>query len=395
MVYVNNRYIGIDLTDPYAVRRRSGSVVEFVPEGDGLRGCLKVRDDLCWPAIYPNRATDLSVDTPWPAGWPEAGFEDRLWIAIDGPQGLAAESGATIRSSECESGTPGRTPHDYPHPDMPFSGFVTGSVVLWSQLTRFLNNLVHVDTGVRPPDNAQINLCEVYPGVTWFDLTRPRRMPPKSEQEGKQARIALLEQLGVRVPSGTIQRRDADDVLDAGVGALVAYAWSRDVHRLYGEEPSRDERTQTLREGYIRSFRRGDLPGSDLSDFKAIDEEIQMYRDRRAGCVVNLNNNGVIPKNQEEVVAQVADPVYDEYLQLCLQDNGGVWEQHNDWLIDLAPEVTLLTADGLNLRLSPSNHGAGQWKCLPTCLSLARRYGFEGDYLSGANSILLPVRIAD
>ena len=44
--YVNDRYIGIDPTDPYAALCRPGSVVEFVPEGNGFRGCLKVRDDL-------------------------------------------------------------------------------------------------------------------------------------------------------------------------------------------------------------------------------------------------------------------------------------------------------------------------------------------------------------
>ncbi len=215
---MSDRYIGIDLTDPYAARRRRSTVIEFIPEGEDFRGCLKVRDDLCWPLKYPKRAADLSVDTPWPMGWPEAGSEDRLWIAIDGPQGLAAEPGQTIRICECESGAPGRTPHDYPHQDMPFSGFVTGSVVLWSQILRFLKNPVHVDDGGTPSSNTRINLCEVFPGVTWFDLTRPRRMPPKSEREGKQARISLLEQLGVRVPSDTVRRRDADDILDAGSG---------------------------------------------------------------------------------------------------------------------------------------------------------------------------------
>jgi hypothetical protein len=87
--------------------------------------------------------------------------------------------------------------------------------------------------------------------------------------------------------------------------------------------------------------------------------------------------------------------VFDDYVLLCLKDNGGVWEQHNNWLIGLDPDVSLLTEDCLNLRLSAANYNAGQWKCLPTCLSLARHYGFVGNHLSDTNGILVPVRIVD
>ena len=130
-----------------------------------------------------------------------------------------------------------------------------------------------------------------------------------------------------------------------------------------------------MREGYIRSLRLDDLPGGDRCDFRVIDEQVQKYRERQAGSVVSLNKEGVTPENQQEVLARVADQVYDEYLLLCLKDNGGVWEQHNNWLIGLDPDVSLLTEDRLNVRLSPSNYRSGQWTCLPNAFRCtARRF---------------------
>ena len=52
-----------------------------------------------------------------------------------------------------------------------------------------------------PPGDTRINLCEIYPGVTWFDLTLLCRDAAEVRAtRAKQVRIALLEQFGVHVP---------------------------------------------------------------------------------------------------------------------------------------------------------------------------------------------------
>ena len=332
---VIERYIGIDLTDPYA-RKPPITVVEFVPDGANFRGRLEVQEDMRWPENYPRRTSELTGSTPLPASWPSGNPGQRVWIAIDGPQGLAGPRTATQRLCERESGDPGRTPHGYPVIGDPFAGFVTGSVVLWSQLFQFHKPPVSIDQGQAARTESGVNVCEVYPGVTWAELTPGRRMPPKNQKEGKEARISLLGQLGIEVDSEVNECRDAADILDAGLSAVVAYSWSKGIHRLYGVAPRWDDQTRSWRKGYIRSTHLRDFPGWERVDFTAVDTAIDRYRQRRKDAVTWLNRTGITPTNQPEVLERIEPMSYADVLLLCLMDNSGVWEQHNDWLVGLA-----------------------------------------------------------
>ncbi len=121
---MSERFIGIDLTDPYAKRRRNITAVEFLPYDLGLQGELIQLPNLTWPAapLWPRDASDLSSGTELPDGWPSSRVGERLWIAIDGPQGLAGPTHATSRECERLTKAPGKTPHAYPRPDQPFAG---------------------------------------------------------------------------------------------------------------------------------------------------------------------------------------------------------------------------------------------------------------------------------
>ena len=154
---LQNHFIGIDLTAPY-VRGipRPITLVEFVPEeldGTSFAGKLSYQSDATWPTNWPHAAVDLRQTTPRPSNWPLPVAGGRLWLAIDGPLGLA-QPGAKMRACEREAGAPGKTPYDYPDPSRPFAGYVTGSIVLWSCLTRFSGIQVKVDDGTDSPGDV-------------------------------------------------------------------------------------------------------------------------------------------------------------------------------------------------------------------------------------------------
>jgi hypothetical protein len=394
-----DRFIGIDLTDPYSKRRRAITAVEFRPDGRGLHGELVQLPDLTWPAppSWPRDASDLSSGTRVPDHWPVPGPQERLWVAIDGPQGLAGRRGATSRDCERETKAPGKTPHEYPQPERPFAGFVTGSVVLWSHLTGFEFPQALVDGLSNNGSDSNLRLCEIYPGVTWASLVPERRLPPKHEPEGKLARYALLRQLGVRLDEQRVRARDADDVLDEGLGALIAYGWKIGIASEYGTPPVQDPHTHTLREGYIRSLERDRLPAEVSFDLGEIERLTVQFEKRKAEQVSSIKDEGIIPANLGQIEAEVAAYAHPDAEVLCLCDNGGVWKNHHPWLTGLVPDVVLEAVDdGELIGLAPADADK-HWKAYPTTLTLAKKRGFRGTDLSmdPGRSIFMFVRVVD
>jgi len=89
-----------------------------------------------------------------------------------------------------------------------------------------------------------------------------------------------------------------------------------------------------------------------------------------------------------------ADDVDDGVLVLLLNDNGGVCESWNDWLVGLNSPVHVTTNDELQTPVALTGaEGAGQWKCHPTTLFLARARGFVGPHLSIRSPVAIHVQL--
>jgi len=247
---MNNRFIGVDLTDPYAIRKRPICIVEMVFEGK--QGKLLHLPPSDWPDHWPRSASFLTPETVGPLLIPKPGKKDCIWMGIDGPIGLAGNKEAKAREGEKLLRAPGRSPWNYPVPGFPFAGFVTGSVVLWSWLT--LHGEVAVD-GSRPDlqDNkSQIHACEVFPGAAWRVFAGETRLVAKSTPVGKKQRIGVLQSMDIQVPEDWDKARDIGDRLDAALAALVAYLWFKGKTEAKGLPPVWDQENRLWREGWIR-----------------------------------------------------------------------------------------------------------------------------------------------
>lgn len=242
---MKRRYLGLDLTDPYARRRRPICAVELVP--DGPHASVVLHPPIDWPTDWPSRAVDLLPSTAGPTLLPFVHPEDDWWLGIDGPLGLAGTPGARLREAERLVRAPGRTPFDYPPAGFPFGGFVTGSIVLWSWLTQFRG--ISVDGSSRP---GRIRACEVFPGATWRTLAT-RRLSAKQSPQGRQERLAILQTLGIAVPVDWPTASDLTDRLDAALAAWGAWCWGRGEAEANGTAPWWDDQSRTWREGWIRT----------------------------------------------------------------------------------------------------------------------------------------------
>jgi len=172
-------------------------------------------------------------------------------LAIDGPQGLAGEAGATMRVCEKIGGVAGKSPYDFPRTGFPFSGFVTSSVRLFASLWQSGRFQLH---GLPPPVGSETTLIEVYPGRAWHILaglvTRQyeERLVKKTRVEGRRQRQRLLEAAGLRLPAGS---KPTHDQLDAALAALIAFRFAEGNSTQQGDPPFWDESKQVLREGFI------------------------------------------------------------------------------------------------------------------------------------------------
>ncbi|AYC31510.1 DUF429 domain-containing protein [Pseudomonas cavernae] len=189
-------YLGADLTDRYAKGRRPIDVCGLHAQADGSL----VAEFWHWEWDAPPAPLDVTALLPELAAARSA--------MLDGPQALA-NPGERMRQCERLCGAAGKTP-DRPPVDLPFAGFVRSSVELFCALA-------DADLPVSP-DNFAGGVSEAYPGDAWKRLA-PGLMN-KAKPQGRQARKAILERLGVR----NLPESPSHDHLDACLCALIAAA---------------------------------------------------------------------------------------------------------------------------------------------------------------------------
>ena len=196
------RFLGLDLSDPFARRPRAVDVA-CVDERGGVDF-----EQWTWPAPDSEGRLDAEALV---AAFP-VGPEDV--VVVDGPQALA-QPGARVREAERLLRAPGRTPDVLPVPGAPFSGFVRGSVLLFAALRgREDLRLLDLDT----PEPHEARLFEAFPGATWRGLGG-KKLPKKDTPEGRRRRRELLEQKGLRFPrSGLLTHDELDASLCAWLG---------------------------------------------------------------------------------------------------------------------------------------------------------------------------------
>ncbi|RKI51171.1 DUF429 domain-containing protein [Corallococcus sp. AB049A] len=192
------RFVGWDLTDPFA--RNPRSVDEAIVDGDGrVRFSQRV-----WPAtLEPEALAEVFAIRPGDV------------VVVDGPQALA-NPGAKVRDAERRLRAPGSTPDVLPVPGAPFAGFVRGSVLLFAALRVHARvPMLDLDT----PSLSDARLFEAFPGATWRALA-VEKLGGKSTPEGRARRQALLEASGLRFEDS---RTCTHDQLDAALCAWLGW----------------------------------------------------------------------------------------------------------------------------------------------------------------------------
>lgn len=87
--------------------------------------------------------------------------------------------------------------------------------------------------------------------------------------------------------------------------------------------------------------------------------------------------------------------------KLVLTDNGGFWQKHNDWLVDLDEPVCVKTVDQnqiVRLKLAVNGRSSGQWVSVEEgtrSLPLAQARGFTGEHLSREESVAIEVELVE
>jgi hypothetical protein len=220
-------FIGLDLTDPTAAKPRPCDVAVLDGQMQLTFSQWAYRED--GAGIIPPKALGRA-----------------FVLAVDGPQGLAGEPDATMRESERRVNAPGRTPFAFPEDERPYAGLITGSVRLFLRLvtsgSRF--RLLGLD-GVPPEDTT---LIEAFPGGAFRKLA-DGQLPAKRTEEGRQARLALLQGLGLVFPDPATL--PTPDQLDAAMAAWVAMRFHEGAAHAEGAAPEMDEVAGVVREGYI------------------------------------------------------------------------------------------------------------------------------------------------
>src|SRR5204862_3961156 len=146
------RFIGLDLTDPYAKRPRPVDVAVL----DVQLRCEFLR--IPWSALSDGALSGLELDQV--AGGPLSGNV----LVIDGPLALAT-TGRSTRECERAVGTPGHTGDTLPTPGTrPFAGYIRGSV----EVARTLTAAGWRAAGANNIESA--TMLEAYPGAAWAAL---------------------------------------------------------------------------------------------------------------------------------------------------------------------------------------------------------------------------------
>ena len=196
-------FIGVDLADPFARRKRPCTRATI---GMNLN-CIF--DE--WE--YNPTGNQIISDKIQPM---------RFVLAIDGPQGLAKNQECTMRLSERELGAAGKSPYVFRPIGQPYAGFVQGSVKLFYSLHKSQRFQLY---GL---ENKKINanLIEVYPGSAW-PVIAGHGLKKKRLLAGRQSRYELLMKVGVKFsPNYTIEVPPTHDQLDAALAAYIAYLFA-------------------------------------------------------------------------------------------------------------------------------------------------------------------------
>ena len=220
------RWIGLDLTDPYAKRPRAVDVA--VVEDSGKCSFTTL------PAVpQAGSAAWLSSITKGPASGDV--------LIIDGPLGLAA-AGRSLRQCERLLGAAGKTPDSPPTPgSRPFAGYVRGSVDLAEAL---------LHAGWIPATDAtslaSATMLEAYPGGTW-KLFAGGALPHKTTSAGQSARASLLAANGLSFA----QRPTNHDQMDAALCAWLGWRLAKSPSSVVAVGDFSSRSSGRMREGVI------------------------------------------------------------------------------------------------------------------------------------------------
>ncbi|MDE2764982.1 MAG: DUF429 domain-containing protein [Chloroflexota bacterium] len=218
-------FIGLGLTDPSAANRRPCEEAVIDPT---MRCSFSQWD-------YDEEGASIV---------PEAALGKSFVLAVGGPQGLAADAGATARVSERLVNASPRSAYQPPADDRPCAGFMTGSAKLFYKLATGGSRFRLLGLNDLPAHEA--NLIEVFPYAAWRELAS-EALPPKRSVEGRRHRANLLQAQGVILPA----ELPTDDQLDAAVAAWLARCFDNDAVKLEGDAPVLDRKAGVIREGYI------------------------------------------------------------------------------------------------------------------------------------------------
>lgn len=218
-------YLGVDITDRYSDSARPMDVCGLEISGDKL---IPHFWTWCWGPRASTNVTELLPE-----------ISAARAVMLDGPQGLA-RVGHGIRSCEKALAAAGKTADVRPPTSQPYGGFIASSLDLFAAF--------HA-AGLFLASDVPTRLYEVYPAAIWTRLAR--RLLNKRRRNGREARVALLETLGVLVPEALLSH----DKLDACAAALLGAAADgriRDISVVgVGDSVFWDDVTGCLREGQI------------------------------------------------------------------------------------------------------------------------------------------------
>ncbi len=221
-------FIGIDLSDPFAKRKRPCTRATL---GTNLN-CIfdEWEYDLTGNHIVPDEILPV-----------------QFVLAIDGPQGLAGNPECAMRLGERALGTAGKSPYAFRPIRQPYAGFVQGSVKLFYSLNKSQRFQLY---GLKN-EEVDTNLIEVYPGAAW-PVIAGHRLQKKRLLAGRQSRYELLMRIGIKFSAKyTIEVPPTHDQLDAAIAAYIAYLFTIGKTMGYGQNPFEDERIGIIREGLI------------------------------------------------------------------------------------------------------------------------------------------------
>ena len=228
MLTRHSAFIGIDLSDPFAKRKRP---------------CTRATIGTNLDCIFDDWEYDQNGNQIVPDGIPSTQFV----LAIDGPQGLAGNPECAMRLCERELGTAGKSPYSFPPIGKPYAGFVQGSVKLFYSLSKSHQFRLYE----LKKDKLDTNLIEVYPGASW-PVIAGHRLPKKRLLAGRRSRYEALLKNGIKfAPEYTTEVPPTHDQLDAAIAAYTAYLFTIGKTTAYGQSPFEDGRLHILREGLI------------------------------------------------------------------------------------------------------------------------------------------------